>query len=173
MSSIATDRNGIGQDTLDVERVRRDFPILDQLVHGRKLVYLDNGATSQKPQRVIDAIVRYYQHDNSNIHRGVHTLSMRATEEHDQARETVRKFLNAAHTKEIIFVRGATEAINLVAQTYGRTHVGRGDEVLITAMEHHSNIVPGRCCAKKKARTYASFPSTMPASSTSKPTKNC
>jgi cysteine desulfurase / selenocysteine lyase len=137
---------------LDVERIRRDFPILDQVIHGKKLVYLDNGATSQKPRAVIDAIVRYYQHDNANIHRGVHTLSMRATEAHDEARETVRRFIQAADAGEIIFVRGATEAINLVAQTYGRANVGEGDEVLITAMEHHSNIVPWQMlCAEKRA----------------------
>jgi cysteine desulfurase/selenocysteine lyase len=137
---------------LDVERIRRDFPILDQVIHGKKLVYLDNGATSQKPRAVIDTIVRYYQHDNANIHRGVHTLSMRATEAHDEARETVRRFIQAADAGEVIFVRGATEAINLVAQTYGRANVGEGDEVLITAMEHHSNIVPWQMlCAEKRA----------------------
>jgi cysteine desulfurase / selenocysteine lyase len=137
---------------LDVERIRRDFPILDQVIHGKKLVYLDNGATSQKPRAVIDAIVRYYLHDNANIHRGVHTLSMRATEAHDEARETVRRFIQAADAGEVIFVRGATEAINLVAQTYGRANVGEGDEVLITAMEHHSNIVPWQMlCAEKRA----------------------
>ena len=145
---------GTGPDSaaLDVERIRRDFPILDQAIHGKKLVYLDNGATSQKPRAVIDAIVRYYQHDNANVHRGVHTLSMRATEAHDEARETVRRFLQAADSGEIIFVRGATEAINLVAETYGRANVGEGDEVLITAMEHHSNIVPWQMlCAEKRA----------------------
>jgi cysteine desulfurase / selenocysteine lyase len=146
--------HGTGSDlaALDVERIRRDFPILDQAIHGKKLVYLDNGATSQKPRAVIDAIVRYYQHDNANIHRGVHTLSMRATEAHDEARETVRRFIQAADAGEVIFVRGATEAINLVAQTYGRANVGQGDEVLITAMEHHSNIVPWQMlCAEKRA----------------------
>jgi cysteine desulfurase / selenocysteine lyase len=138
---------------LDMERIRRDFPILDQSIHGKKLVYLDNGATSQKPRAVVDAIVRYYQHDNANVHRGVHTLSMRATEAHDEAREIVRNFIQAADAGEIIFVRGATEAINLVAQTYGRANVGEGDEVLITAMEHHSNIVPWQMlCEEKGAR---------------------
>ena len=138
---------------LDLEKIRADFPILAQQVHGHPLVYLDNAATSQKPQAVLDAIVRYYEQDNANIHRGVHTLSVRATEAHDAARETVRRFLNAADTREIIFVRGATEAINLVAQSYGRTHVGAGDEVLITAMEHHSNIVPWQIlCEEKGAR---------------------
>ena len=137
----------------DVERVRADFPILRQQVRGCPLVYLDNAATSQKPKAVIDAIVRYYEHDNSNIHRGVHYLSERATEEYEAARKVLQSFLGAARPAEIIFVRGATEAINLVAQTYGRTHVAAGDEVLITAMEHHSNIVPWQLlCEEKDAK---------------------
>ena len=127
---------------LDVERVRRDFPILNQKVRGKALVYLDNAATSQKPQVVLDTIMRYYESTNANIHRGVHFLSEHATEEHESARRTVQQFVNASQPEEIVFVRGTTEAINLVAQTYGRAHVGAGDEVLITAMEHHSNIVP-------------------------------
>ena len=127
---------------LDVQKLRRDFPILRQRVRGGTLVYLDNAATSQKPQVVIDAICRYYERDNANIHRGVHFLSEHATEEYEGARGMVQHFLNAADASEIIFVRGATEAINLVAQTYGRTNVHAGDEVLITTMEHHSNIVP-------------------------------
>jgi cysteine desulfurase/selenocysteine lyase len=136
----------------DVERVRADFPILAQKVRGRQLVYLDNAATSQKPNSVIDAIVRYYQNDNANIHRGVHYLSQRATEEYEASRRTVASFLHAAPS-EIIFVRGATEGINLVAQTYGRAHVGAGDEVLITTMEHHSNIVPWQLlCEEKHAK---------------------
>src|SRR6202007_590173 len=121
------------------DRVRADFPILWQQVRGRPLVYLDNAATAQKPKAVIDAIVRYYERDNANIHRGVHYLSERATEEYETARKVVQSFLGAANPGEIIFVRSATEAVNLVAQTYGRAHVGAGDEVLITAMEHHSN----------------------------------
>lgn len=141
-----------GKETqpLDIEKIRADFPILAERIHGKRLVYLDSAATSQKPRAVIDAIVHYYEHLNANIHRGVHTLSVRATEAHDAARETVRRFLNAANTREIIFVRGATEAINLVAQTYGRTHVGAGDEILITAMEHHSNIVPWQMLCEEK-----------------------
>ena len=116
-------------------------------------MYLDNAATSQKPKLVIDAIVRYYEHDNANIHRGVHYLSERATEEYERARKTVQSFLGASRSSEIIFVRNATEAINLVAQTYGRTHVGPGDDVLITAMEHHSNIVPWQLlCEEKHAK---------------------
>jgi cysteine desulfurase / selenocysteine lyase len=137
----------------DVERVRADFPILHQTAHGHPLVYLDNAATSQKPKVVIDAIVRYYEGYNANIHRGVHYLSERATAEYEAARKTVQRFINAASPAEIIFVRGTTEAINLVAQTYGRVHVGEGDEVLITAMEHHSNIVPWQLlCEEKKAK---------------------
>jgi len=148
--STAVDRTGLGSAALDVEQIRRDFPILDQTIHGKRLVYLDNAATSQKPRAVIDAIVRYYQHDNANIHRGVHTLSMRATEAHDEARETVRHFIQAADASEIVFVRGATEAVNLVAETYGRANVSAGDEVLITAMEHHSNIVPWQMLCEEK-----------------------
>ena len=137
----------------DVERVRKDFPILHQKVHGKPLVYLDNAATTQKPLAVIEAIANYYRHDNSNIHRGVHTLSERATEAYEKVRVAAQKFLNAADTKEIIFVRGTTEAINLVAQSYGRKNVGSGDEVLITAMEHHSNIVPWQLlCEEKDAK---------------------
>ena len=134
----------------DVEKIRADFPILRTKVHGHPLVYLDNAATSQKPQAVIDALVRYYEGENANIHRGVHYLSQIATEAFEQARETVRAFVNAADAKEIIFTRGTTEAINLVAQTYGRVHVGAGDEVLITAMEHHSNIVPWQMLCEEK-----------------------
>jgi len=134
----------------DVEKVRHDFPILREKVRGRTLVYLDNAATSQKPQVVIDAISRHYERGNANIHRGIHFLSEHATEEHEAARGTVQSFLNAEEASEIIFVRGATEAINLVAQTYGRTQVGPGDEVLITAMEHHSNIVPWQILCEQK-----------------------
>lgn len=134
----------------DVEKVRRDFPILKEKVHGHRLVYLDNAATSQKPLAVIDVISQYYERGNANIHRGVHYLSEHATQEHEAARRTVRGFLNAADKREIIFVRSATEGINLVAQTYGRKHVGEGDEVLITAMEHHSNIVPWQMLCEEK-----------------------
>ncbi|NOK21468.1 cysteine desulfurase [Corallococcus carmarthensis] len=126
----------------DLARVRADFPILRQEVRGRPLVYLDSAATGQKPQAVLDALTRYYTHDNANVHRGVHILSERATQAFEDARETVRRFIHAKDVREVIFVRGTTEAINLVAATYGRKHVGPGDEVLISAMEHHSNIVP-------------------------------
>ena len=123
-------------------QIREDFPALSQTVYGKPLVYLDNAATTQKPRAVIEAMNRFYLTGCANIHRGVHLLSERATAAYEQARVTVQRFLNAAQAREIIFVRGATEAINLVAQTYGRVNVGRGDEVLITELEHHSNIVP-------------------------------
>ncbi len=135
---------------IHIEKVRRDFPILHRTVNGKPLVYLDNAATSQKPQVVIDALTHYYETENANIHRGVHYLSQHATEDYEAARETIRSFLNAAKAHEIIFVRGATEGINLVAQTYGRRHVGPSDEVLITAMEHHSNIVPWQLLCEEK-----------------------
>lgn len=126
----------------DVTRIREDFPILAQRVRGKPLIYLDNAASAQKPQTVIDAISRFYSTSYANIHRGIHWLSERATEAYESARVRVQRFLGAAEAKEIIFVRGTTEAINLVAQTYGRTHLKVGDEILISAMEHHSNLVP-------------------------------
>ncbi len=126
----------------DVQTIRAQFPALAQRVHGKPLVYLDNAATTQKPQSVIDAVRRYYEHDNANIHRGVHTLSERATAMYERAREDVRVFVNARSTSEIIFTRNATESINLVARAWGDANVHAGDEILITAMEHHSNIVP-------------------------------
>jgi cysteine desulfurase / selenocysteine lyase len=135
------------------EQIRRDFPILSERVHGKALIYLDNAATTQKPAAVIDRITRYYREENANVHRGVHLLSGRATDAYEDARRTVSRFLNAADPREIIFVRGTTEAINLVAQSYGRTHVGAGDEIVVTAMEHHSNIVPWQIlCEEKRAR---------------------
>ncbi len=126
----------------DAARVRKDFPILGQDVRGKPLVYLDSAATTQKPAAVIDALAAYYLTDNANVHRGVHLLSERATEAYEGARRRVQRFLNAAHAHEIVFVRGTTEGINLVAQTYGQTSIGPGDEIVITALEHHSNIVP-------------------------------
>ena len=126
----------------DVEHVRAEFPILSTQVNGKPLVYLDNAATTQKPRAVIDSLVRYYETLNANVHRGVHTLSQRATDEFEGGREAVRRFLNAADTREIVFTRGTTEAINLVAQSYGRTFLRAGDEILIGAAEHHANIVP-------------------------------
>ncbi len=149
-NGVALTGSARAANALDLNKIRADFPILAQQVNGRNLVYLDNAATSQKPRAVIDAIVHYYEHDNANIHRGVHTLSVRATEAHDAARKTVQRFINAGSTREIIFVRGATEAINLVMQSYGRGHVAAGDDVLITAMEHHSNIVPWQMLCEEK-----------------------
>ncbi|NLX12389.1 MAG: cysteine desulfurase [Phycisphaerales bacterium] len=138
---------------LDIARIRADFPILQQRVHGRPLVYLDNAATTQKPRQVIEAVARYYNEDNANVHRGVHTLSMRATESYENARRTVQRFIGAEHPEEIIFTRGATEAINLVAQAYARPRLRSGDEILISAMEHHSNIVPWQMvCEQTGAR---------------------
>ncbi len=128
--------------TLDVERVRSEFPALQQKVHGKPLVYLDNGATTQKPNVVIETLERYYYLDNANVHRGVHELSERATEAYEGARKSIRAFLNANSEKEIIYTSGTTESINLVAYSYGIENVKAGDEVLITEMEHHSNIVP-------------------------------
>ncbi|MGB2867629.1 MAG: cysteine desulfurase [Bacteroidota bacterium] len=137
----------------DVEKARGDFPILRELVRGNKLVYLDNAATSQKPQAVIDAVSRYYTQENSNIHRGVHYLSEKATQDYEAVRGRIQHFIHAREVREIIFVRGTTEGINLVASTYGRTNVRKGDEVLITALEHHSNIVPWQLlCEEKDAK---------------------
>jgi len=150
---VETARHEARSPALLVRRVREDFPALSLTVHGHPLVYLDNAATTQKPQAVLSAIDRYYREENANVHRGVHTLSDRATRAYEGARGTVRRFLNAAEEREIVFTRGTTEAINLVAQSYGRRHVGEGDEVLITAMEHHANIVPWQMlCEEKGAR---------------------
>jgi len=128
--------------TYDVERVRRDFPILSREVHGRKLVYLDSAASAQRPQQVIDAVDRYEKFSHANVHRGVHALSQEATEAFEGARDRVRRFINARSTREIIFTRGTTESINLAAQSWARSRLGKGDEILITALEHHANIVP-------------------------------
>jgi cysteine desulfurase/selenocysteine lyase len=138
---------------LDPAAVRRDFPALQQPVHGRPLVYLDNAATTQKPAAVIDRLARYYREENANVHRGVHALSDRATESYEHARQVVGRFLNARDAREIVFVRGATEAINLVACAYGRPQLGPADHVVVSAMEHHSNIVPWQAvCAERGAR---------------------
>lgn len=137
----------------NVWRIRQDFPILKQRVHGKPLIYLDNAATSQKPQRVIDAVCQFYAEDCSNIHRGVHALSERSTQTYEQARVKVQRYINAASEREIIFVRGTTEGINLVAQTFGRSRMQPGDEIVISAMEHHSNIVPWQLlCQQTGAR---------------------
>ena len=128
--------------SFDVAKIRQDFPILNETIHGRPLVYLDNAASTQKPKAVLDTLRHVYEHDYANVHRGVHTLSQRATDLFEGAREKVKTFINARKIEEIIFVRGTTEAINLVAQSYGRSKLQAGDEILITTMEHHSNIVP-------------------------------
>lgn len=133
--------------------IRKHFPVLNQEINGHPLVYLDSAATSQKPQQVIDAIRNYYEHDNSNVHRGVHTLGNRATEGYEGARDKVRTFINATSREEIIFTRGTTTSLNIVAQSYGRANVGEGDEIVITHMEHHSNIIPWQQLAKEKGAT--------------------
>ena len=144
----------------DVEEVRADFPVLHQMVNGKPLVYLDNASTTQKPHAVIDTLVQYYTLDNSNVHRGVHTLSQRATDHYEEARTKVRKFLNAESDEEIIYVRGATEGINLVAQTFGRQNVGEGDDIIVTAMEHHSNIVPWQILCQERGAHLKVIPIT-------------
>jgi cysteine desulfurase/selenocysteine lyase len=144
---------GAAQPPLDVAKLRADFPILARRVHGKPLVYLDNAATTQKPRAVIDALSRYYSEYNANIHRGVHRLSEEATHAYEEARTKAQRFVNAERREEIVFVRGATEGINLVAATFGRERVGAGDEIVISAYEHHSNIVPWQMlCEEKGAR---------------------
>jgi cysteine desulfurase/selenocysteine lyase len=142
----------------DVEKIRSDFPVLRQKIHGKPLVYLDNAATAQKPQSVIDAIIKFYEVDCANIHRGVHELSQRSTEAYEQTRSKVKKFLNAKSNKEIIFVRGTTEGINLVTQTWGRRTLREGDEIIIAGLEHHSNIVPWQMLCEEKAARLRVIP---------------
>ncbi len=142
----------------DVERIRLDFPILNQLVHGKPLVYLDNAATSQKPRTVIETLRRYYLADNANIHRAVHLLGERSTRAYEASREKVRRFLGAAREEEIIFVRGTTEGINLVASSFGKKFIHPGDEIVISAMEHHSNIVPWQLICEEKGATLKVAP---------------
>ena len=148
--TIATAASAGVASRLDVARVRADFPILRRQIRGRPLTYLDNAATTQKPQAMLDALTNYYVTSNANVHRGVHLLSEIATEAHEAAREKVRAFFNAASTREIVFTRNSTEGINLVAHAFGRWRVQRGDEVLITAMEHHSNIVPWQLLCEER-----------------------
>jgi cysteine desulfurase/selenocysteine lyase len=144
---------GISSTSFDVEAIRRDFPILQEQVNGRPLIWFDNGATTQKPQSVIDRLSYFYEHENSNVHRAAHELAARATDAYESAREKTRRFLNAGSAREIVFVRGATEAINLVAQSWGRRNIQKDDEIVITWMEHHANIVPWQMlCAEKGAR---------------------
>ena len=144
--------------SLDVNRIRAEFPVLHQEIYGKPLAYLDNAATTQKPQCVIDKIDHYYSRDNANIHRGVHALSERATADYEAAREKLRALLNAASTKEIVFVRGTTEGINLVAASWGGANIGKGDEVLISEMEHHSDIVPWQMLCQRVGATLKVLP---------------
>lgn len=138
---------------IDVEKIRKDFPILSRKIHGKPLIYFDNAASSQKPKQVINCIDKYYSEEHSNVHRGVHYLSSAATEKYESVRESVRKFINAAFSHEIIFTKGTTDSINLVAFSFGKKFIGKGDEVIISAMEHHSNIVPWQMiCEEKDAR---------------------
>jgi cysteine desulfurase/selenocysteine lyase len=146
---------------LDVAAIRRDFPVLDQQINGKPLVYLDNAASSQRPRAVIDAISRYYEHDHANVHRGVHSLSQRATDQYEDTREIVRRFINARSTKEIVFVRGTTEAINLVAQSFARPKLQAGDEILISALEHHANIVPWQLLCEQTGAKLKVIPITQ------------
>jgi cysteine desulfurase/selenocysteine lyase len=137
---------------IDVEKIRAQFPVLHQLVNGKPLVYFDNAATNQKPKQVIDALTHYYEHDNANIHRGIHTLAERATKAYEITRHAMQAFINAKHTEEIIFTRGVTESINLVASSYGRAFLNAGDEVIVSGLEHHSNIVPWQMiCEERKS----------------------
>jgi len=136
-----------------LQKIRSDFPILNQKVNDEPLVYLDNAATSQKPNQIIDEMVRYYKNDNANVHRSVHTLGERATEEYEAARQKVQKFINAKETREVIFTKGATDSLNLVASTYGEEHIQAGDEIVITIMEHHSNLIPWQQLAIRKQAT--------------------
>lgn len=147
-------------DNLDVASIRQVFPALDQVVHGKPLVYLDNAASTQKPRQVLNALTRYYETSNANVHRGLHTLGDRATVQFEQARTRVRAFLNAQQHREIVFVRGTTEAINLVAQTFGRQRVGSGDEIAVSCMEHHANIVPWQMLCQEKGASLRVIPVT-------------
>ncbi len=145
---------------LDLARIRADFPVLGRTVHGKPLVYLDNAATAQKPTVVIDALDHFFRQDNANIHRGVHSLSAQATAAYDEVRTRVRAFINASEDREIVFVRGTTEAINLVAQSYGRGAIGAGDEILVSEMEHHSNLVPWQLLADQVGAVIKMLPIT-------------
>ena len=143
---------------VDWAALRSDFPILDQAIHGKPLVYLDSGASSQKPRQVIDAISHYYEHDHSNVHRGIHELSNRATAAYEGARERTARFLNADTPNEIVFTRGTTESVNLVAATWGERHVGAGDTILLTELEHHANLIPWQQLAKRKGARLVYVP---------------
>lgn len=148
----------IAKTSFDIEKIRADFPILSRKVNGKTLIYFDNGATSQKPQQVIDAINHYYAFQNANIHRGVHTLSQEITVSYENARATVQKYLNAKHAHEIIFTSGTTEAINLVASSFGKKYITKGDEIIVSMMEHHSNILPWQILCEEKGAILKVIP---------------
>src|SRR5687768_6259607 len=161
--TTATERSSVISprvSTLDMDRIRADFPILDIRPRGKPLVYLDSAATSQKPRQVIDALRRYYEEENGNIHRGVHYLSELATIRYDETREAVRRFINAASTNEVVFTRNTTEGINLVASSFGQAFVRAGDEIVVSYMEHHSNIVPWQMLAGRSRATIRAVPVT-------------
>src|ERR1017187_4067796 len=145
---------------IDWTSLRADFPILDQQVHGKPLIYFDNAATSQKPRVVIDALVHYYEHDNANVHRGIHELSNRSTAAYEAARARAAKFINARSAEEIVFTRGTTEGINLVASSWGAKNLKSGDVILLTEMEHHSNLVPWQLIARRTGAKIAYIPVT-------------
>jgi cysteine desulfurase/selenocysteine lyase len=157
-NELASKPAPISSRQFHVEAVRQDFPILHQTVHGKPLIWLDNAATTQKPRQVIEALKRFYERDNSNVHRGAHTLAARATEAYEAAREKVRRFLGAGSTDEIVFVHGATEAINLVAQSFGRQFIGPGDEIIVSEIEHHANIVPWQQLARENGAVLRVIP---------------
>ena len=143
---------------MDIQRIREDFPILNRTIYGKPLIYFDNGATTQKPRVVVDSLVNEYYSVNANVHRGVHYLSQQATELHEASRETVRQFINAQSTNEIVFTRGTTESINLLASTFGEAFMKEGDEVIVSVMEHHSNIVPWQLLANRKGISIKVIP---------------
>src|SRR5215470_3870469 len=154
MSTLSSQVSAI----LDVEKIRQDFPVLKQTIHGKPLVYLDSAATAQKPFAVIDAIRKFHEVDCANIHRGVHELSQRSTAAYEETRTKAKKFLNAKSRTELIFVRGTTEGVNLVATSWGRPYVNPGDEIIISAMEHHSNIVPWQMLCEEKGAKLRVIP---------------
>ncbi len=148
----------ITSKTFDIDKIREDFPILTRKINGKPLIYFDNAATAQKPQVVIDAITHYYEYQNANVHRGVHTLSQEMTVEYEKARETIQQHLNAKHPHEIIFTKGATDAINLVAHSFGKKYISAGDEIIVSVMEHHSNILPWQMLCEEKGAVLKVIP---------------
>src|ERR1035437_3915425 len=153
-----TEPKTINKTSIDIEKIRADFPILSKKVNGKPLIYFDNGATSQKPQSVIDCIDNYYKNQNANIHRGVHTLSQEITLAYENARSTIQKHLNAEHSHEIIFTKGTTDSINLVAASFGKKFISKGDEIIISLMEHHSNILPWQMLCEDKGAILKVIP---------------